>query len=85
VQDAGALVAAAHMIDRHMIYIDHAGQICAWARLEDHAQTDQSMSVHRAARRTGPRGQLLRSHFHEAGERFRASFDSGLSPRSTAS
>ena len=43
VQDAGELVAAAHVADRHKVGIDHTGQLGAWARLEDDAHSDQSM------------------------------------------
>ena len=43
VQDAGELVAAAHVADRHEVGIDHAGQFGAWPRLSDLAQAAQSI------------------------------------------
>ena len=43
VQDAGELVAAAHVTDWHEVGTDHAGQLGGWLRLEDHAQAAQSI------------------------------------------
>ena len=43
VQDAGELVAAAHVADRHEVGTDHAGQLGAWERRADHAGTHQSI------------------------------------------
>ena len=37
------LEAAAHVADRHVVGIDHAGQLGARPRLADHAQSDQSI------------------------------------------
>ena len=43
VHNAVDLEASDHVSGRPMIGIDHADQIGAWARLADHAQTDQSI------------------------------------------
>ena len=39
------LEAAAHVADRHVVGIDHAGQLGARPRLADHAQSDQSIHL----------------------------------------
>ena len=43
VKDAAKLVAAAHVADRHMVGIDHAGQFDARLRLAGLAQAAQSI------------------------------------------
>ena len=60
-QDAAELVAAAHMANRHVVGIDHAGLLFAWTRLPDHAQHDQPIQHDDAGAVLWPRSQLLRS------------------------
>ena len=60
-QDAAELVAAAHVANRHVVGIDHAGLLFAWTRLPDHAQHDQPIQHDDAGAVLWPRSQLLRS------------------------
>ena len=41
--NAAKLEAVGQLADRHVIGIDHAGQIFAWVRLEDLAHAEQSI------------------------------------------
>ena len=68
VQDAGELVAAAHVTDRHDVGTDHAGQLGGWLRLADHVQAAQSIMPAAVVTRGPPTSE----HVREAVGRLRA-------------
>ena len=79
--DVADLVASAHVAVRYTISIDHADRLVAPKRLADHAQADQSTSVHAVHRGRLTTRTAKSEHFHEAGARLRWRMLTGIASR----